>query len=136
MAQLGSVVEGMELGDPGGSGRFGEYGGRYVPESLVPAFAARVPEAIWVGWPETPAGGLALEGLHLFRDRMERAAAVTVGLGLLVSLTIEVSQSFLPSRDSGTTDLFTNTLGTWIGVVAYRHPLVQTVMARVIWPFS
>jgi tryptophan synthase beta chain len=40
MAQLGSVVEGMELGDPGGSGRFGGYGGRYVPESLVPACEA------------------------------------------------------------------------------------------------
>ena len=48
-----------------------------------------------------------------------------------MSLTIEVSQSFLPSRDSGTTDLFTNTFGTWIGVVAYRHRLVQTALARL-----
>ena len=29
------------MGDPGPTGRFGDYGGRYVPESLVPAF--RVP---------------------------------------------------------------------------------------------
>jgi tryptophan synthase beta chain len=28
---------GQELGPPGPGGRFGEYGGRYVPESLVPA---------------------------------------------------------------------------------------------------
>jgi hypothetical protein len=63
--------------------------------------------------------------------RMERAAAVTVALGFLVCLTIEVSQSFLPSRDSGTTDLFTNTLGTWIGVMAYHHWLVQTNVTRV-----
>lgn len=68
--------------------------------------------------------------------RMERATAITVALGFLVSLTIEVSQSFLPSRNSGTTDLFTNTLGTWLGVVAYRQRLVQTVMARVIRPLS
>ena len=27
------------MGDPGATGRFGEYGGRYVPESLVPACA-------------------------------------------------------------------------------------------------
>jgi glycopeptide antibiotics resistance protein len=63
--------------------------------------------------------------------RMERATMVTVALGLLVSLTIEVSQAFLPSRDSGTTDLFTNAFGTWIGVVAYRHRLVQTALARL-----
>ncbi|MHB1713128.1 MAG: tryptophan synthase subunit beta, partial [Acidimicrobiales bacterium] len=25
------------MGDPGPSGRFGEFGGRFVPESLVPA---------------------------------------------------------------------------------------------------
>jgi tryptophan synthase beta chain len=49
MAQLGSVVERMELGDPGGSGRFGEYGGRYVPESLVPACEA-VERAFRAAW--------------------------------------------------------------------------------------
>jgi tryptophan synthase beta chain len=27
----------MEMGDPGATGRFGDYGGAYVPESLVPA---------------------------------------------------------------------------------------------------
>jgi NAD(P)H-hydrate epimerase len=54
----------------------------FVPESLVPAFAASAPEAIWVGWPETPEGGLALEGLHLLRARLERATALVIGPGL------------------------------------------------------
>ncbi|MSU47710.1 MAG: NAD(P)H-hydrate dehydratase [Opitutus sp.] len=54
----------------------------FVPESVVPAFAARAPEAMWVGWPETPGGGLALEGEHLLRSRIERATALVVGPGL------------------------------------------------------
>jgi NAD(P)H-hydrate epimerase len=54
----------------------------FVPESLVPAYAARAPEAMWVGWPETPAGGLALEGEHLLKTRMERAGALVIGPGL------------------------------------------------------
>jgi NAD(P)H-hydrate epimerase len=54
----------------------------FVPESLVPAFAASAPEAIWVGWPETPQGGLALAGLPLLRARLERATALVVGPGL------------------------------------------------------
>lgn len=54
----------------------------FVPESLVSAYAARVPEAIWVGWPETPGGGLALEGFHLMRERMDRADALVFGPGI------------------------------------------------------
>jgi NAD(P)H-hydrate epimerase len=54
----------------------------FVPESLAAAFAARVPEAMWVGWPETPEGGLALEGMHLLRERAGRASAWVIGPGL------------------------------------------------------
>ncbi|MFZ9746682.1 MAG: NAD(P)H-hydrate dehydratase [Opitutaceae bacterium] len=54
----------------------------FVPERLVPAFAARAPEAMWVGWPETPSGHLALEGEYLWREREERASAILLGPGL------------------------------------------------------
>ena len=53
-----------------------------VPESLVAAYAAQVPEAMWVGCPEAPDGGLALEALHLFRERLSRVSAMVIGPGL------------------------------------------------------
>jgi ADP-dependent NAD(P)H-hydrate dehydratase / NAD(P)H-hydrate epimerase len=54
----------------------------FIPEALVPAFAAAVPEAIWVGWPVTPDGGLALEGLHLARAFAARGTAWLIGPGI------------------------------------------------------
>lgn len=68
-----------------------------VPESLVPAFAARLPEAMWLGLPETPEGGLALEGFGLVREAFGRATAVLMGPGLgrereTLALAVEIAK--------------------------------------------
>lgn len=54
----------------------------FVPARLAPAFAARAPEAMWVGLPETPGGALSRSGAAPILAGLDRATALALGPGL------------------------------------------------------
>lgn len=53
-----------------------------VPAPLVPEYAAKFPEAMWVGWTPHGAGGLSLAGVEQIAAAGQRASALVLGPGL------------------------------------------------------
>lgn len=64
-------------------------------------------------------------------EASRKALVATIILGAIFSLTIEVLQGFMPMRDSGTTDIITNTLGTTIGAMLYRGGTLEVLLRRL-----
>lgn len=64
-------------------------------------------------------------------ESSRKAVIATIILGALFSLTIEVLQGFTPMRDSGTTDIITNTLGTALGAMLYRGGTLEILLRRL-----
>ena len=120
--------------------RFDEGKGHVVHNQVDPSTNLLIPERFFVfheqflelPWDEFQAGwhywrnvainvvgfiplGFFFQAYFSAVGKIKRATRLTIALGFLVSLTIEVLQAFLPTRDSGVTDLITNTFGTALG---------------------
>jgi len=113
--------------------------------AVPPSFLAPLPrflerpswtriEAYGMDWPDivVNVGGFAPFGFWVaaflvsMRRRPREVVALTLSGALLVSLTIEVLQFWLPTRTSSLTDVVTNVLGAASGLALYRllleHP--------------
>jgi VanZ family protein len=135
---------------------FGERGGRVVHNQVTAGTDLAIParyfvlhpeflslpwhhyHATWSYWADltvniagfVPFGFFLVAYLSAARPT-QRVGAITIGAGFLTSLTIEILQAFLPTRDSGMNDLITNTLGTAVGVLIYRSFWVQTLVKQM-----
>ena len=78
-----------------------------------------------------PMGFCVVAYFSSVRTTDRAATAATIVLGFVTSLTIETLQVFLPTRDSGMTDLITNTVGTALGVILYRLSVTQRLLTKV-----
>lgn len=54
----------------------------FVPEQLVPEYAAKFPEVMWIGWTPSASGGLTLTSVEQLLANLPRATALVVGPGL------------------------------------------------------
>lgn len=76
--------------------------------------------------------GLAFCAYFSLNRSPTRAALMTIVFGFLISLTIETVQSVLPTRDSSSTDLINNVLGTACGVWLYRVIPWKGFLAKIL----
>jgi hypothetical protein len=141
--------------------RFDEHGGRIVHDAVPPVINLEIPARFGLVrpyhmqpfWHEfRPTVGYLRDGFiniigfipagFLFYSYLKqvsagrRAMIIATLSGTCVSLTIEILQGFLPTRYSGTTDLFTNTFGTYLGIRIYGWGIARRLYCGLLGWFS
>ena len=76
-----------------------------------------------------PLGFMVCAYLAWTRSRRQAILYTSLAGGVL-SFMIEALQFYIPQRDSGTTDIITNTLGATLGAVLARPSVVRTILGR------
>jgi VanZ like protein/concanavalin A-like lectin/glucanase superfamily protein len=105
------------------------------PPFLTPAWKEFAPTRWYVADLAVNIAGFVPPGFFICATLISlRGGKRSVGLatvsGLLLSLAIEILQAYIPMRNSGTTDLITNTLGTGIGAALYPYALRKWAIFR------
>jgi hypothetical protein len=71
-------------------------------------------------------------GAYFLLGRSRRQAILYATLvGGVLSFAVEVLQAYIPQRVSGTTDIITNTLGTFLGALLARPNMVRAIVEKV-----
>ena len=114
------------------------------PNLLIPARYTVLDEArftppSWSGWKDllVNVGGFIPFGFCLcayLSGRLTWASATTsaILIGFAASFLIEYLQAFLPTRDSDTTDVMTNTLGSILGALLYWNGILRSTFQRLV----
>lgn len=93
-----------------------------VPESLVPEYAAKFPEAMWVGFAENADGGFSATSVDLIREKASRATALVLGPGLgAAPETLAAAEAVLRNTQ--------NSLPLLLDADALRPEIVQAAFA-------
>jgi VanZ family protein len=76
--------------------------------------------------------GFVFAAYLTWNRNVRHSTVVTILCGAAISLTIEILQEYIPGRDSGILDIFTNTFGTFLGVLSFRWAPMQNLTRKLL----
>jgi len=76
--------------------------------------------------------GFVFAAYLTWNRNVRHSTVVTILCGAAISLTIEILQEYIPGRDSGILDIFTNAFGTFLGVLLFRWAPMQNLTRKLL----